>query len=132
MYYLLYHLNTGTIFVGLLQSQFAKNQSSFLQCWNKFIFKFQAQTKSTLDFAQRAKKIVQHAHVNEILDERALMNRQRKEIADLKIQLEQMQKSGLNEPNSELLTELETQKQKNAELLKKLQDQFLSSTIAGN
>ena len=43
-----------------------------------------------------------------------------------------MQKSGLNEPNSELLTELETQKQKNAELLKKLQDQFLSSTIAGN
>ena len=95
-------------------------------------FNFQVQTKSTLDFAQRAKKIVQHAHVNEILDERALMNRQRKEIADLKIQLEQMQKSGLNEPNSELLTELETQKQKNAELLKKLQDQFLSSTIAGN
>ena len=95
-------------------------------------FNFQVQTKSTLDFAQRAKKIVQHAHVNEILDERAQMNRQRKEIADLKIQLEQMQKSGLNEPNSELLTELETQKQKNAELLKKLQDQFLSSTIAGN
>ena len=95
-------------------------------------FNFQVQTKSTLDFAQRAKKIVQHAHVNEILDERAQMNRQRKEIADLKIQLEQLQKSGLNELTTELEAENLLMKQKNAELLKKLQDQFLSSTIAGN
>ena len=29
------------------------------------------QTKSTLEFATRSKNIVQHAHVNEILDERA-------------------------------------------------------------
>ena len=95
-------------------------------------FNFQVQTKSTLDFAQRAKKIVQHAHVNEVLDERAQMNRQRKEIADLKIQLEQLQKSGLNELTTELEAENLLMKQKNAELLKKLQDQFLSSTIAGN
>ena len=95
-------------------------------------FNFQVQTKSTLDFAQRAKKIVQHATVNEILDERAQMNRQRKEIADLKIQLEQLQKSGLNELTTELEAENLLMKQKNAELLKKLQDQFLSSTIAGN
>ena len=95
-------------------------------------FNFQVQTKSTLDFAQRAKKIVQHAQINEILDERAQMNRQRKEIADLKIQLEQLQKSGLNELTTELEAENLLMKQKNAELLKKLQDQFLSSTIAGN
>ena len=44
----------------------------------------EVQTKSTLDFAARAKTIVQHAHVNEILDEKAQMNRLRKEIADLK------------------------------------------------
>ena len=60
------------------------------------------------------------------------MNRQRKEIADLKIQLEQLQKSGLNELTTELEAENLLMKQKNAELLKKLQDQFLSSTIAGN
>ena len=33
------------------------------------------QTKSTLEFATRSKNIVQHAHVNEVLDERAQMNR---------------------------------------------------------
>jgi len=96
----------------------------------------EVQTKSTLDFAQRAKKIVQHAHVNEILDERALMNRQKKEIADLKKQLEQLQNSDLNEKlhltNEELekqKLEIEEHKKKNADLLAKLQDQFLSSTM---
>ena len=109
-----------------------ENLINFAMFLSLIHFNFQVQTKSTLDFAQRAKKIVQHAHVNEILDERAQMNRQRKEIADLKIQLEQLQKSGLNELTTELEAENLLMKQKNAELLKKLQDQFLSSTIAGN
>ena len=72
----------------------------------------EVQTKSTLEFAARAKTIVQHAHVNEILDEKAQMNRLRKEIADLK------RLHGGSDLNSELLTE----KEKNAALQKQIEE----------
>ena len=72
----------------------------------------EVQTKSTLDFAARAKTIVQHAHVNEILDEKAQMNRLRKEIADLK------KLHGGSDLNSELLSE----KEKNAALQKQIEE----------
>ena len=89
---------------------------------------FQFQTKSTLDFAQRAKKIVQHAHVNEILDERAQFNRMKKEIEELKKTLEQSKNSDLNSELQLTNEQLEAEKKKNEDLLKKLKDQFLSST----
>merc|ERR1712223_1534322 len=41
------------------------------------------QTKSTLDFAARAKKIVQHAHVNLHMDDKAELNKLRKDKARL-------------------------------------------------
>jgi centromeric protein E len=79
------------------------------------------QTKSTLEFAARAKSIVQHAHVNEILDERAQMNRLRKEITDLQKQVNQFQHSELAEMNEQLA-------RKNEDLVKKLQNQMLMSS----
>ena len=78
---------------------------------------------------------MQHAHVNEILDERAQFNRMKKEIEELKKTLEQAKNSEqsknieLNsELNSELNEQLEAEKKKNEDLLKKLKDQFLGST----
>ncbi|QQP36665.1 Centromere protein E_ 312kDa, partial [Caligus rogercresseyi] len=46
------------------------------------------QTKSTLEFAFRAKNIVQHAQVNEVLDDKTYMRRLKKEMATLRQELE--------------------------------------------
>ena len=79
------------------------------------------QTKSTLEFAARAKKVVQHAHVNEILDEQAQMNRLRKEIAKLQEELAKNKDTDLKEKNEQLQLQ-------NADLLKKLQESVLKSS----
>ena len=71
---------------------------------------------------------MQHAHVNEILDERAQFNRMKKEIEELKKTLEQSKNSDLNSELQLTNEQLEAEKKKNEDLLKKLKDQFLSST----
>ena len=57
----------------ILQNSLGGNTKTAIVCTVTPVEK--AQTKSTLEFATRSKNIVQHAHVNEVLDERALMNR---------------------------------------------------------
>lgn len=52
------------------------------------------ETLSTLRFASRAKKVTNHAHANEFLDDRAKLRRAQKEIAKLKAENEAMRKSG--------------------------------------
>ena len=75
------------------------------------------QTKSTLEFASRAKKIVQHAQKNEILDNVAGVERMKSQIAELKAALaEQQQKK---EKEKDFAEERIT-------ILRKLAEQFLN------
>jgi hypothetical protein len=57
----------------------------------------EVQTISTLRFATQAKTIQNHAKVNEVLDDAAKINRLKKEMAELKAQLEASKdKSAMN------------------------------------
>ncbi|CAB4067021.1 CENPE [Lepeophtheirus salmonis] len=58
------------------------------------------QTKSTLEFASRAKNIVQHAKVNEVLDDQTQLKRLKKEITALQRKLQE-------EKNADRVVELE-------------------------
>ena len=92
------------------------------------------QTKSTLDFAARAKKIVQHATVNEIaLDEKARdaqLKKYREQITNYEKEIELIrnnnEKNGeLEKLNSELnekVADLQAKEKMNMELLQKLQE----------
>ncbi|XP_075716728.1 centromere-associated protein E isoform X2 [Rhinoderma darwinii] len=68
---------------------------------------------STLQFASTAKHVRNTPHVNEVLDDQALLKRYRKEIMDLKKQLEELEASSeiktqatAKEEHSNLLTEI--------------------------
>ncbi|XP_056422294.1 centromere-associated protein E isoform X2 [Hyla sarda] len=71
------------------------------------------ETLSTLQFASTAKHVRNTPHVNEVLDDQALLKRYRKEIMDLKKQLEELEASSeiktqamAKEEHSQLLAEI--------------------------
>ncbi|OCT97181.1 hypothetical protein XELAEV_18009408mg [Xenopus laevis] len=71
------------------------------------------ETLSTLQFASTAKHVRNTPHVNEVLDDEALLKRYRKEIMDLKKQLEDLETSSetkaqamAKEEHAQLLTEI--------------------------
>ncbi|XP_069834499.1 centromere-associated protein E isoform X3 [Dendropsophus ebraccatus] len=71
------------------------------------------ETLSTLQFASTAKHVRNTPHVNEVLDDQALLKRYRKEILDLKKQLEELEASSeikthamAKEEHSQLLAEI--------------------------
>ncbi|XP_073495329.1 uncharacterized protein [Phyllobates terribilis] len=76
------------------------------------------ETLSTLQFASTAKHVKNTPHVNEVLDDHALLKRYRKEILDLKKQLEELEastdiKTHAMEEYNQLLSEIkELQKEK--------------------
>ncbi|KAI6696909.1 hypothetical protein NL676_017028 [Syzygium grande] len=95
------------------------------------------ETKSSLQFASRALRITNYAHVNEILTDAALLKRQKKEIEELRAKLqgshsEHLEEEILNLRNTLLQTELERErialeleeeKKAQAEREKRLQEQ---------
>ncbi|XP_052176395.1 kinesin-like protein KIN-7O isoform X2 [Diospyros lotus] len=95
------------------------------------------ETKSSLQFASRALRVTNCAHVNEILTDAALLKRQKKEIEELKAKLqgshsEHFEEEILNLRNTLLQTELEREriameleeeKKAQAEREKRLQEQ---------
>ncbi|XP_056158282.1 kinesin-like protein KIN-7O isoform X4 [Syzygium oleosum] len=95
------------------------------------------ETKSSLQFASRALRITNCAHVNEILTDAALLKRQKKEIEELRAKLqgshsEHLEEEILNLRNTLLQTELERErialeleeeKKAQAEREKRLQEQ---------
>lgn len=83
------------------------------------------QTRSTLDFAARAKKVVQQAVVNEILDDRAQMKR-------LMLKISQLQEEVDKYKNTDLLQRQELLENENEKLLKQLKQQMLRSTFNGS
>ena len=50
--------------------------------------------RSTLDFARRAKKVVNKACVNEVKDDSVVLRRQAKEIEELRAQIAELQAAG--------------------------------------
>ncbi|XP_069487070.1 centromere-associated protein E isoform X2 [Ambystoma mexicanum] len=58
------------------------------------------ETLSTLQFASTAKNMKNTPHVNEVLDDEALLKRYRQEVLDLKKQLEDLQTSSENRANT--------------------------------
>lgn len=95
------------------------------------------ETKSSLQFASRALRVTNHAHVNEILTDAALLKRQKKEIEELRAKLqdsnsEHLEEQILNLRNTLLKSELERErialeleeeKRAQAEREKRLQEQ---------
>lgn len=82
------------------------------------------ETRSTLMFASRAKNVKNNARVNEVLDDKALLNKYKKEILDLQKQLE-MAKGGVvishaDAVSSEDLATLVSQKQKVRKVLARM------------
>ena len=68
--------------------------------------KYLEETRSTLQFASRAKLVTTHATVNEVLDENAKIRRLQKEIATLREQ----QSNGNSTLNDESLRKIEEEK----------------------
>ncbi|XP_018414480.1 PREDICTED: centromere-associated protein E [Nanorana parkeri] len=67
------------------------------------------ETLSTLQFASAAKNVKNKPHVNEVLDDEALLKRYRKEIMDLKKQLEVLEESSVSKTNEQMAKEEHSQ-----------------------
>ena len=76
------------------------------------------QTISTLRFASEAKKIQNHAKVNEVLDNQAQISRLMKEMEELKKQLEQQKAVNTNEMLAEMKEQLERERNEKEQQLK--------------
>eukprot|EP00899_Mesostigma_viride_P025541 jgi/Mesvir1/6171/Mv00864-RA.2 len=72
----------------ILQNALGGNSKTAIICCVSPAVANLEETKSTLLFAERAKKVTTSAHVNEVLTDEALMRRQKKEIQELRKQLQ--------------------------------------------
>ena len=80
------------------------------------------QTFSTLRFASEAKKITNHAKVNEILDEQGQISRLKKEMEELKRELEAQKKINTNEMLEEMKETLEKERNEKEEKMKEMNE----------
>ena len=76
------------------------------------------QTISTLRFASEAKKIQNHAKVNEVLDNQATISRLKKEMEELKRQMELQQSTNMMEMVEEMREQLEMERREKEAQLK--------------
>ncbi|CAG8519957.1 3421_t:CDS:10 [Diversispora eburnea] len=73
------------------------------------------ESNNTLKFAARVKKVVTRAHTNEIVDDKALLQKYRLEIEELKAKLEKTNAVNDQEKEAELSKKLEIEKAKHEE-----------------
>ncbi|RHZ89176.1 hypothetical protein Glove_18g28 [Diversispora epigaea] len=73
------------------------------------------ESNNTLKFAARVKKVVTKAHTNEIVDDKALLQKYRIEIEELKAKLEKTNEVNDQEKEAELSKKLEIEKAKHEE-----------------
>lgn len=78
----------------LLQPSLSGNANMSIVCCVTPADRFVEDTRSTLQFASRAKLVETHATVNEVMDESAKLKRLQKELDELK---EKQSRSGMNE-----------------------------------
>lgn len=76
------------------------------------------QTISTLRFASEAKKIQNHAKVNEVLDNQATISRLKKEMEELKRQMELQKSTNMMEMVEEMREQLEMERREKEAQLK--------------
>ncbi|GAM20458.1 hypothetical protein SAMD00019534_036330, partial [Acytostelium subglobosum LB1] len=92
----------------ILQNSLSGNSKIAIVCTITLASNNFEETHSTLKFASRAKKITNHARLNEVVDDKTLIKQYRNEIAELKLKLEEAQRK-----------ELDLEKNKTAEELSK-------------
>ena len=80
----------------LLQPSLSGNAQICIICNISPLSKHIEESHLTLKFASRAKKIKQHATINEVLDEKTLLENYREEIEDLKNQLKEAKEAQEN------------------------------------
>ena len=112
----------------ILQPSLGGNSKTAVMCAVTPALHHAEETLSTLRFAARAKKVVNVAKVNEVMDDQALLKRYQKEIEELRKQLESNTSGSLggdgdggpvsNDPA--VLEELEKKEEENAEMREKL------------
>ncbi|XP_073457878.1 centromere-associated protein E isoform X2 [Aquarana catesbeiana] len=89
------------------------------------------ETLSTLQFASAAKNVKNKPHVNEVLDDQALLKRYRKEIMDLKKQLDNLEASSVSKAhamaNEELLAVIQQLQKEKEERISNLKNVVVDS-----
>ena len=80
------------------------------------------QTISTLRFASQAKTIQNHAKVNEVLDDQAQISRLKKEMEDLKRQLNEKNAESMGNIVEEMRVQLEKERKEKEDQLQLIQE----------
>ena len=78
----------GSKLTRILKNSLGGNSRTTIVCTVTPASTEREQTKSTLEFASRAKKIVQHTKRNEVLDQGAELARKKRQIQELRIALQ--------------------------------------------
>merc|ERR1719270_1760090 len=98
----------------ILQNSLGGNAKTAIICTVTPAAMSEEQTISTLRFASEAKKITNCAKVNEVLDNNAQISRLKKEMEEMKKQLEQQKAVNAANKLEEMKKQLEQQKAVNA------------------
>ena len=115
----------------ILQNSIGGNAKTAIICTVTPAAMSEDQTISTLRFASQAKTIQNHAKVNEVLDDKAQINRMKKEMAKLLAELEQQKKVGNTEMVQEMREQLERERKEKEEHIRKnreLQEKVITSS----
>ena len=106
----------------ILQNSIGGNAKTAIICTVTPAAMSEEQTISTLRFASQAKTIQNHATVNEVLDDKAQINRLKKEMAQLLVELEQQKKEGNTDMVQEMREQLERERKEKEEHVRKIRD----------
>ncbi|CAG8766571.1 33422_t:CDS:10, partial [Racocetra persica] len=89
------------------------------------------ESQNTLKFASRIKKVVTKAHTNAVMDDKALLQKYRMEIEELKAKLERTNDANYKEKESELSQMLQQEKAKVSEFVQ-LESQLEAKNVTIN
>ena len=106
----------------ILQNSIGGNAKTAIVCTVTPAAMSEEQTISTLRFASQAKTIQNHAKVNEVLDDKAQINRLKKDVAKLLKELEQHKKEGNTDMVQDMKEQLEKEKMEKEEHLRKIRE----------
>ena len=115
----------------ILQNSIGGNAKTAIICTVTPAAMSEEQTISTLRFASQAKTIQNHAKVNEVLDDQALINRMKKDMTKLLKELEQQKKDTNTDMVQEMKEQLERErleKEEHLRKIKELQEKVITSS----
>ena len=115
----------------ILQNSIGGNAKTAIICTVTPAAMSEEQTVSTLRFASQAKTIQNHATVNEVLDDKAQINRLKKEMVQLQRELAEQKKSAATDVVAAMREQLEKErleKEEHVRQIKELQDKVITSS----